>query len=755
MPRDFSIESATLSPRNVRHFASWLLAIFGFAVAVGVFGSLAAAQAQAASEPLVLELKGGESSADIARMIEALGQNGRSVTIRMAAAPAAKPADAAASQPPASHSPPVSDVARFMMALDGSFGESWPSLRAIPTLGPDFARAWAAEGVSGVSVWLTIAAALAIALAIGWCARAFAAGLLAGRSHADNSPSSRVALALQGAAVDIAGAIAAVIAFKLMVGWWTPKTSMAAASAVAATRAFAALSLFAIVGRFLLAPGRPEARMLRLPRADTHFRILLGYALLGQCGGVLMTLADRAADHSLAVGGLYLVVNSLFTLFKIWWFWMARHDIANLILSAADDPQKPGLLRCAIARATPWIYIAASVLIWIIARVAVSMPNGAMWAWSAATTQVVILLAPIAAIGVSHLVQALHQRRAGQSESPLRKALIVVGERAAAGMIWLGSLIILAHMWGDFFMESGSSMIVTQLRNLVAVAAVLIVGYLIWTFCVTLFDAHAPKPVATLPGDEDNTHDQVQTRIGSVLPILRGFSLGAIIGLTALIALSKLGVDIGPLLAGFGILGLAISFGSQALVRDIVSGLFFMVEDAFRVGEYIDTGKLRGTVEKISLRSVQLRHQSGQIHTVPFGQIASVTNSSRDWATVKFNIKLDRGVDIEKARKAIKKTGVAMMEDPEVGKDFILPLKMQGVSDITETGIIVRLKFTAKPTQASYLQRESLKRVHRALNEAGVSFASNAVTVMRSMDDLAAAAASVNIAQRAANAPAA
>jgi small-conductance mechanosensitive channel len=182
--------------------------------------------------------------------------------------------------------------------------------------------------------------------------------------------------------------------------------------------------------------------------------------------------------------------------------------------------------------------------------------------------------------------------------------------------------------------------------------------------------------------------------------------------------LSRLGVDIGPLLAGFGILGLAISFGSQALVRDIVSGFFFMIEDAFRVGEYVDTGKLKGTVEKISLRSMQLRHQSGQIHTVPFGQIASLTNASRDWATVKFNVRLDHSADIELARKAIKKTGIALLEDPEYGPHFIAPLKMQGVADITDSAIVIRLKFTSKPNQASGVQREALKRVYRALNEA-------------------------------------
>ena len=239
-----------------------------------------------------------------------------------------------------------------------------------------------------------------------------------------------------------------------------------------------------------------------------------------------------------------------------------------------------------------------------------------------------------------------------------------------------------------------------------------------------------------------------------MISVLRGVVLGAVIAVTALILISRLGVDIAPLLAGFGILGLAVSFGSQALVRDIVSGFFFLMEDAFRVGEYVDTGRLKGTVEKISLRSMQLRHQSGLIHTVPFGQIPSLTNASRDWSTVKFNLRLDRDVDVEKARKAIKKVGQAMMEDPEIAPYLIEPLKMQGVADITDSCIIVRLKFTAKPAEASTVQRNALKQVYLSFKEAGIPFASNAVTVNSTDERVAAAAVKAVQSSAATTAPA-
>ena len=126
---------------------------------------------------------------------------------------------------------------------------------------------------------------------------------------------------------------------------------------------------------------------------------------------------------------------------------------------------------------------------------------------------------------------------------------------------------------------------------------------------------------------------------------------------------------------------------------------------------------------------MQLRHQSGLVHTIPFGQIASVTNASRDWATVKFNVRLDRTVDVDKARKAIKKVGLEMLDEPEIAAELILPLKMQGIADIVDNAIVCRLKFTSKPARSGWVQREALKRVYQALSDAGIQFANNAVMV--------------------------
>jgi small-conductance mechanosensitive channel len=238
----------------------------------------------------------------------------------------------------------------------------------------------------------------------------------------------------------------------------------------------------------------------------------------------------------------------------------------------------------------------------------------------------------------------------------------------------------------------------------------------------------ASRRTVVIPGDDEQ--EQVPaSRLSTVVPLLRGCLFLATIGPGIMVALADLGVDITPLLAGAGIFGLALGFGAQSLVRDVVAGLFYLADDAFRVGEYIQSGQVRGTVESISLRSVRLRASNGHIHTVPFGLLGAVTNASRDYLTVKFTLKLARDVDLELVRKAAKRVGQDLLADPEYGPEFIQPLKMQGITDVQESAIIVRFKFTIKPGKPTVLQRESLKRLFLAFADRRIPFARNSVFV--------------------------
>jgi small-conductance mechanosensitive channel len=259
-------------------------------------------------------------------------------------------------------------------------------------------------------------------------------------------------------------------------------------------------------------------------------------------------------------------------------------------------------------------------------------------------------------------------------------------------------------------------------RSAVTAAAMLLAAAALWETAKFAIDRQLVSPPA-VPGAAEEGAPPPASRLRTVLPFLRAALATAIAVIAVLLVLSRLGVNITPLIAGASVFGLAVSFGSQSLVRDIVSGLFYMWDDAFRVGEYIDTGRLKGTVEGMSIRAIRLRHQNGPVHTIPFGQLGAVTNFSRDWATVKFNLRLASGCDIELVRKTAKQIGIAMQEDPEIAAEVIQPLKLQGIVDIVDGVLIVRFKFTVRPEKTSWVQRQYLRRLYKEFPEKGIAFA--------------------------------
>jgi small-conductance mechanosensitive channel len=183
------------------------------------------------------------------------------------------------------------------------------------------------------------------------------------------------------------------------------------------------------------------------------------------------------------------------------------------------------------------------------------------------------------------------------------------------------------------------------------------------------------------------------------------------------------------LLAGASIVGLAIGFGAQKLVTDVVSGVFFLVDDAFRTGEYVTVEGTMGTVEKISIRSMQLRHHKGPVHTIPYGEIPKITNYSRDWVIMKLRFTVPFNTDPNKVKKIFKKIGQEMLELEEFKDDFLQPFKSQGMLEIDDVGMVFRGKFMAKPGTQFTIRKEIFNRVNAAFAENGLEFARREVRV--------------------------
>jgi small-conductance mechanosensitive channel len=261
-------------------------------------------------------------------------------------------------------------------------------------------------------------------------------------------------------------------------------------------------------------------------------------------------------------------------------------------------------------------------------------------------------------------------------------------------------------------------------------AVTLFLAYAGWTAIRSFFDrkiAEEIGDVSSLEGDEGGGAGV--SRLGTLLPLVRNVILFTVLLVAFMVLLIEIGVDIAPLFAGAGILGLAIGFGAQTLIRDIFSGLFFLIDDAFRTGEYVETGNAKGTVERISIRSMQLRHHNGPLHTIPFGEIQQLTNFSRDWVIMKLPLRLTLDTDPERVRKMVKKLGQELLSDPMVGAKFLQPLKSQGVLSIDNFGMVVRIKFMTRPGDQFLARRVVYARIHELFEREGIEFASRDVRI--------------------------
>ncbi|MEP2449469.1 MAG: mechanosensitive ion channel family protein [Nitratireductor sp.] len=311
----------------------------------------------------------------------------------------------------------------------------------------------------------------------------------------------------------------------------------------------------------------------------------------------------------------------------------------------------------------------------------------------------------------------------GERYAIYRPLIHRIARFALAGL----ALLVLAAAWNtNIAALSDSPRFAGRLVKIaIDIAAAALIADLVWGWAKTAIDRRMAGYVAPPPGDPPGP----EARMATLLPLTRNILLITLIALVGLTALSSLGVNIAPLIAGAGILGVAIGFGAQSLVRDIVSGIFFLIDDAFRVGEYVEIGDLRGTVESMSLRSMRVRHHRGAVHTIPFGELKSLTNYSRDWVIMKLEFRVPFDTDLRLVKKLVKKVGAELQADENYGHYLIEPLKSQGVRRMEEFNMVVGVKFMAKPGAQWVIRRDAYQKLRDAFEANGINFAQRNVKV--------------------------
>jgi small-conductance mechanosensitive channel len=475
----------------------------------------------------------------------------------------------------------------------------------------------------------------------------------------------------------------------------------------------------ALVAHLLLAPHAPAVRLLPMSDRAAGFlhRWLVTIAAAGSIGWLTAALLILSGMQLQAHLILALAIGTLITLLLLGMILEGRPLVAAVLLG--EQPEQASTLRKRLAGSWHIFAILYLVLIWALwaASIVTRSPSGI---WSAvASVLLAVALPVIDRVFGSGLGQVL---AADDPAALASQRTISVIRRAFRIVLVAVALILLPSFWGfDALRLVGAPGAGVFSHALFNILVTTLVAYVAWQLAETALD----RSLAAHPAGGPTLNARART----LKPLLRKFMLAVLVVVWVMIALSAIGIDIGPLLAGAGVVGIAIGFGAQTLVRDVVSGVFFLLDDAFRVGEYIEAGGLKGTVEGISMRSLRVRHHRGALHTIPYGELASLTNHSRDWVIVKLEIVVTYETDVDQVKAIIKQIGKDMLKDPELGPNLIEPLKSQGIHQLADHGVMVRAKFTAKPGEQFVIKREALQRIKRAFDAAGIKFAYPTVTV--------------------------
>jgi len=227
---------------------------------------------------------------------------------------------------------------------------------------------------------------------------------------------------------------------------------------------------------------------------------------------------------------------------------------------------------------------------------------------------------------------------------------------------------------------------------------------------------------------------EFQKRAQTLGSIIRYVLVIALLIVAAMTVLKELGVEIAPVLAAAGIVGLAVGFGAQSLVKDVISGFFILLEDQIRVGDVVQIADKAGLVEKISLKTTILRDLSGNVHYVPNGRIDVVTNMTKDYSRYVFDIGIAYREDVDEVIEVIKEVDEGLRKDPDYKDDIIEPIEILGLDQFASSSVIVKARTTTIPLKQWRVGREFNRRLKKKFDERNIEIPFPHVTLYMGRD---------------------
>lgn len=613
----------------------------------------------------------------------------------------------------------------------------------LPTLGRSQAAAFSQfaeeRGAGGVFSFLALlAVGIAVGLVASWVANRVAGGWRERIAEATGKEGLAETMKILGQRLllDIVGLLVFALVTRTVLGFLMGEADREIARLFVISLIVAPMAMAAFIS-FLLAPKRPELRLVNTDDATAIYLYRCQIIFAAICG-FQYAILDFNAAHGVPIGetriGFWL--NVIVLSYLAWVTWRTR---AGLRMMMRGGDVELGPIESRISDWFPYMVIMLCGLTWLLVEVLAGQGMFHLLAdGQAYQTLFILIMCPTFDTMLRGLVRHLVPPMKGEgvvateAYEATHRSYLRIGRAITFAII----ILVIAGIWDiDFQNLASAGFGARAAASLISVLVILGIGFVVYEG-MTLWINRKLANEQTALGVDLNSEEVGSegggaggSRLSTVLPLLRWTSQAVIVTITGLLALGNLGLDITPLLAGAGIVGLAIGFGAQKLVADIVSGIFFLIDDAFRTGEYVEIESTVGTVERISIRSLQLRHHRGSIHTIPFGAVPKITNYSRDWVIMKLKFTVPFDTDLKKVKNIFKQIGKEISQIPEFEGDVIQTFKSQGVLEVDDVGIVVRGKFMAKPGTQFTIRKFIYDRVQKLFDENGIQFARREVRV--------------------------
>jgi moderate conductance mechanosensitive channel len=478
------------------------------------------------------------------------------------------------------------------------------------------------------------------------------------------------------------------------------------------------------VSNFLLAPSAPNLRLLWL-QDETAYYLHLWVRRLAVLATYGLLLTDAAwlvgaptAAHETLVRLIGLIIGLMLTVLVL----QNRREVAQRLARQVGDGGRRALLGNVLYRiADVWHVLAITVILAVFVMWFVNPADGGRGIAMGIALAIVILIAARLAEHVIDqvVVRAFRvprdvamrfpgfEQRANRYVSLIRWTLTII--------IWSVGLVAILAVWGidsvGWFTAGTGAEIV---GSIISIAVVIAIAAAVWEFTSSWIARYLASY------DENGESVERSARIRTLLPLLRNAFLVFLVGVVGLTIMAELGINIAPLLAGAGIIGLAIGFGSQALVRDIITGLFILIEDTISVGEVVTVGPHTGVVEAMSIRAVRLRDLSGSVHTVPWSDVTSVINLTKDFSFYMMEIGVAYREDVDAVIEVLKGVGADLQSDPPFGRHMLAPLEILGLDAFRDNAVVIKARLKTVPLQQWATGREFNRRMKRRFDELGI-----------------------------------